>query len=158
MEVWLVELADVADGDGVASAIATTLGLPISAEANSDLARVVEFLCGRSTLVVLDNCEHLIDSAARLAQDLLELCPTMRILATSRERLGVPGEVVCPVPPLPIPDAVSLFVERGYAAAPAAELVGNGRWSGPCWSRSARASTAYPSPSSSPPHGWARCP
>ena len=126
MEVWLVELADVADGDGVASAIATTLGLPISADPNSDLARVVEFLCGRNTLVVLDNCEHLIDSAARLAQDLLELCPTMRILATSRERLGVPGEVVCPVPPLPISDAVSLFVERGHAAAPATELVGAG--------------------------------
>jgi predicted ATPase len=126
MEVWLVELADVTDADAVASAIATGLGLPISVDPKSDLARLVEFLCGRATLIVLDNCEHVIDAAARIAQDLLELCPTMRILATSRERLGVPGEVLCPVPPLSIPDAVALFVERGFAAAPAAELASGG--------------------------------
>lgn len=123
-DVRLVELADVADGDGIASTIAAGLGLPISGDPKSDLARIVEFLCGRSTLVVLDNCEHLIDAAARVAQDLLELCPTMRILATSRERLGVPGEVTCPVPPLSIPDAVALFVERGAAVAPALEPAG----------------------------------
>jgi predicted ATPase/DNA-binding SARP family transcriptional activator len=124
LEVWLVELADLADGDAVASAVATALGLPISADAKSDLARIVDFLSGRSTLIVLDNCEHVIDSAAHLAQELLEACPTVRVLATSRERLGVPGEVICPVPPLPLSDAVALFVERGYATASASELVG----------------------------------
>ena len=95
MDVWLVELADVTDGDGIASAIATALGLPISGDPKMRLARDrrVPRAAG-STLVVLDNCEHLIDAVARVAQDLLELCPTMRILATSRERLGVPGEVL----------------------------------------------------------------
>src|SRR5262249_23090817 len=105
MEVWVVELADVTDGDGVASAIAAALGLPIAVDPTSDLARIVEFVCGRSALIVLDNCEHLLDTSARVALDLLELCPTIRILATSRERLGVPGEVVRPVPPLSTPDA-----------------------------------------------------
>jgi predicted ATPase len=126
MEVWLVELADVTDGDALACAMAAALGLPISADPKNDLVRIVDFLCGRDTLIVLDNCEHLIEPAARLAQDLLELCPTVRILATSRERVGVAGEVVCPVPPLSIPDAIALFVERGNAAAPATELGGDG--------------------------------
>jgi predicted ATPase/DNA-binding SARP family transcriptional activator len=127
MEVWLVELSDVTDGDAVACVMAAALGLPISADPKTDLLRIVDFLCGRSTLIVLDNCEHVIEPTARIAQDLLELCPTVRILATSRERLGVLGEVVCPVPPLSMPDGVALFVERGYAAAPATELVGEGQ-------------------------------
>ena len=123
MDVWLVELADVTDPDGVVSTIASALGLPISIDPKSDLTRIVDFVCGRSTLVVLDNCEHLIESAARVVQDLLELCPTVKVLATSRERLGVPGEVICPVPPLSLPDAIALFVERGYSAAPTADLM-----------------------------------
>ncbi len=125
-DVWFVELAHVKDPDGVVSAIAATLGLPISIDAKIDLDRVVEFLCGRSTLVVVDNCEHVIDAAARAIQDLLELCPTIRILATSRERLGVPGEAVSPVPPLALADAVALFVERGCAVAPPSTLTAEG--------------------------------
>jgi predicted ATPase len=120
--VWLVELADVRDPDGVVSAIAAALGLRVSIDAKIDLTRVVDFLCGRSTLVLLDNCEHLVESAAHVAQDLLEFCPTLRILATSREALGVPSEVTWPVPPLALGEAVALFVERGYAAAPTSDL------------------------------------
>ncbi len=122
-DVWLVELADVVDPGGVVSAVASALELPISVDAKLDLARIVDYLCGKGVLVVLDNCEHLVDAAARVTQDLLESCPTLRILATSREGLGVPGEVVWPVPPLTREDAVALFVERGDAAAPTLDLV-----------------------------------
>jgi predicted ATPase/DNA-binding SARP family transcriptional activator len=126
MSVWLVELGDLTDPGGVVSAVATALGLPISVDPRSDLSRIVDYLCGRAGLIVLDNCEHLVDAAARVAQHLLELCPTVRMLATSREVLGVPGEVIVRVPPLPLPDAVALFVERGDAAAPATELAREG--------------------------------
>ena len=106
-DVWLVELAHVTDPDGVVSAVAAALGLSVTIDAKADLNRIVDFLCGRSTLVVLDNCEHVIEAAARTTQDLLELCPTLRILATSREGLGVPSEVMWPVPPLSLDDAVA---------------------------------------------------
>jgi predicted ATPase/DNA-binding SARP family transcriptional activator len=125
-DVWLVELADVTEPDGIVSAIAAALGLPIGVDATIDLSRIVDFLCGRSALVMLDNCEHLVESAAHVTEDLLELCPTLRVLATSRERLGVPGEAVFRVPPLGLTDAVALFVERGYAVAPVSDLVDEG--------------------------------
>jgi predicted ATPase/DNA-binding SARP family transcriptional activator len=126
LDVWFVELADVADPDGVVAAIASTLGLPTSIDTELDLTRIVEFLCGRGALVVLDNCEHVIDAAARAARDILELCSTTRILATSRERLGVAGEAVMTVHQLALTDAVSMFVERGWSAGPASDLVGDG--------------------------------
>lgn len=87
---------------------------------------------GRSALLVLDSCEHLVEACARLATDLLRACPTLRILATSREALGVPGERAWLVPPLTLPgpgtadpaasEAVQLFVERARSALPAFEL------------------------------------
>jgi predicted ATPase len=72
--------------------------------------------------VVLDNCEHLVGSTARIAQDLLESCASLRIWATSREGLAIPGEVLWPVPPLSLDDAVALFIERGRAADPVSDL------------------------------------
>ena len=92
---------------------------------------LTEYLAEKRLLLVLDNCEHVVDSAAVLAGTLLRACPDLRILATSRQALGVAGEVVEEVPPLSLPgpedastadalrsDAVSLFVERATASRP----------------------------------------
>ena len=65
---------------------------------------LVEFLAPRELLLVLDNCEHVVDAAAELAETLLRVCPGLRILATSREPLGIGGEAVLRVPPLAVPD------------------------------------------------------
>jgi predicted ATPase len=106
----------------VVSAVAAALGLAVTVDAKADLRRIVDFLCGRSTLLVLDNCEQVIEAAAQTTQDLLELCPTLRVLATSREALGVPSEVMWPVPPLSPDDAIALFVERASASSPKSDL------------------------------------
>jgi predicted ATPase len=73
-------------------------------------------------LLVLDNCEHVIEEAAHAAADLVAACPRVRVLATSRECLGVPGEVLYAVPPLPQDDAAELFAERARASAPGLAL------------------------------------
>jgi predicted ATPase/transcriptional regulator with XRE-family HTH domain len=122
--VWLVELAALADAAKVAETVATTLDLPSSGQpARSVLMR---YLRGKRVLLLLDNCEHIIQACAELAEALLRACPDLRILATSREGLGVGGEVVWPVPTLHLPDpeaqvtpaelatfeAVQLFIDR----------------------------------------------
>src|SRR5205085_1264670 len=73
-------------------------------------------------LVVIDNCEHVIDQAAAIADDLLHRCPNLRILATSREALRITGETVWPVPPLALDDAAQLFVQRAHAAGARLEV------------------------------------
>ena len=108
-EACLVELAPVGDADAVRAAIAHALGLP-------NPNRLAELIGDRDLLVVLDNCEHVIATAAEIADDLLSHCPNLRLLATSREGLRVPGETIWPVPPLPTPDAVELFLDRARAA------------------------------------------
>jgi predicted ATPase len=127
----LVELADVADAGRVANAVAEALdirGLP----GQNPIGAVVEFLEPRVLLLVIDNCEHLLAATTTLVDTLLRSAPRLTILATSREPLRVPGEVVFRVPSLGIPDphrtievdeligyeAVRLFVERAAAAAP----------------------------------------
>src|SRR3954467_11868398 len=70
----------------------------------------------RDLLVVLDNCEHVVTTAAEIAEDLLRRCPGLRLLATSREGLRVGGEIIWPVPPLQADDAVELFLERARSA------------------------------------------
>ena len=120
--VWLAELASITDPAEVPAAVGAALGLrPVAAELASQLA-------GRQLLIVLDNCEHLLDACARLAHDLLGDCPGMRILATSREPLTTTGERVYPVAPLPVPPpaaglgeaidspALRLFADRAAAA------------------------------------------
>ncbi|MFF0214895.1 AfsR/SARP family transcriptional regulator [Streptomyces vinaceus] len=82
------------------------------------LARLAEHCARRRMLLILDNCEHVIDAAAQLAEELLAHCPGVRILATSREPLGVPGEFLRPVEPLPDPVALRLLGDRGAAARP----------------------------------------
>jgi predicted ATPase/DNA-binding SARP family transcriptional activator len=121
-EVWMVELAAVSDGSEVVPAVMNAIDLPRGGSDTADMPRLIEYLRGRTALVVLDNCEHLVAAAARVTQDLLESCPTLRILATSREGLAVPGEMLFAVPPLGIDDAIALFVERGRAADPASKV------------------------------------
>jgi predicted ATPase/DNA-binding SARP family transcriptional activator len=105
----LVELAPVGDPAGVRAAIASALDLP-------DPNRLAEVIGTRELVVVLDNCEHVIATAAEVAEDLLRRCPGLRLLATSREGLRVGGETIWPVPPLAADDAVRLFIARAQAA------------------------------------------
>lgn len=112
--VWLVELAPVS-ADGVLPALRAVLGGPADAGTGAALASA---LGPQELLVVLDNCEHVVEAAARAAQDFVTVAPQVRVLATSREALGVPGEVLFTVPPLERAAAVQLFAERAAAAAP----------------------------------------
>ncbi len=121
---WLAELAPLADGGSVAHAVAAALRVQQRHGATVEQT-VVEYLAGRSLLLVLDNCEHVLDAAARLAQSIVAQCPGVVVLATSREPLGVDGEQVWPVPPLPLPDASTLFVLRARATRPDFATVGS---------------------------------
>ncbi|MET9135913.1 AfsR/SARP family transcriptional regulator [Streptomyces parvulus] len=131
--VWLAELAPVDDPDAVPEAVLTALGAretvlygagaeEMRAAGAERPATAVERLvehCGRRRmLIVLDNCEHVVDAAARLTEELLARCPHLTVLATSREPLGVPGESLRPVEPLPEPAALRLLADRGAAARP----------------------------------------
>jgi predicted ATPase/class 3 adenylate cyclase/DNA-binding CsgD family transcriptional regulator len=128
--VWLVELAPVADPGRVAGSIAAALG---EGDAGSDTVEaIVSRLHADAALLVLDNCEHLLDSVAGLADVLLRRCPRLVIVATTREPLGVPGETGWRVPSLSLPgrlepvevealsqfDAVRLFLDRATKARP----------------------------------------
>ncbi|MEV4823724.1 BTAD domain-containing putative transcriptional regulator [Micromonospora sp. NPDC049274] len=135
-EVRLVELAGLADGSDVPQAVLSALGLRdagLRAPAEPGrqaIDRLVEALAERRLLLVLDNCEHVIADVARLAARLLGTCPALRVLATSREPLGLAGEALCPLSglTLPPPDrstedaddyaAVRLFVQRAADVAP----------------------------------------
>src|SRR5215468_6250972 len=97
--VWLVRLDQLRDEALVAQAVAETLGLQDLAGYAPEAA-VAEYLAGRQLLLVLDNCEHVVDAAAKLADVLLRAAPGLRVLATSRESLNITGETVLAVPPL----------------------------------------------------------
>ncbi|MFD9457851.1 BTAD domain-containing putative transcriptional regulator [Streptomyces sp. NPDC059985] len=131
--VWLVELAPVDDPEDVAEAVLAALGAretklrgaaaeeirALTDRAGDDpLDRLTEHCARRRMLLLLDNCEHVIGAAAELAERLLTHCPGVQILATSREPLGVPGETLRPVEPLPDPVALRLLGDRGAAARP----------------------------------------
>jgi predicted ATPase/DNA-binding SARP family transcriptional activator/tetratricopeptide (TPR) repeat protein len=130
--VWLIRLAGVTDPAHLPQAFADTLGVPDGSGTVED--RLVRFLGERTCLLLVDNCEHLIDAAAVLVERLLVSCDRLRVLATSREPLAVPGEVQLAIPPLDIPppdavpqempayDAVRLFADRAGAALPAFRL------------------------------------
>jgi len=110
---FMVELAAIGDPDAVAGAIAATLELP---DSDADpLTRVRQHCEDADMLVVLDNCEHLVDAVARIAEVLVQSSRRLRILVTSREALRVPGEVILALPPLDVADAVELFVQRAAA-------------------------------------------
>ncbi|MFD6329125.1 BTAD domain-containing putative transcriptional regulator [Streptomyces niveus] len=116
--VRLVELAGT-PGDDVAGAVAAALGLRDDAAAATTADdRVAAALRERRTLLVLDNCEHIVEPVARLAERLLRTSPGLRVLATSQEPLQVSGETILPVEPLQQADAIRLFTERATAADP----------------------------------------
>jgi hypothetical protein len=99
--VWLVRLAGLGDATRVARAIADALGVADDAGPAKD--RLGRYLRERELLVLLDNCEHVVDACATLVEYLLVSCPRLRLLATSREPLAVPGEMQLAVPPLDVP-------------------------------------------------------
>ncbi|HKR99436.1 MAG TPA: LuxR C-terminal-related transcriptional regulator, partial [Candidatus Dormibacteraeota bacterium] len=109
--VWLVDLTAAPEPDKVAGEAARALGLRTPSGATPS-GTLLQFLARRDVLLVLDNCEHVIQSCAELAGSLLGGCPGLRILATSREPLGVNGETVWRLEPLQPSDAHRLFVER----------------------------------------------
>jgi predicted ATPase/class 3 adenylate cyclase/DNA-binding CsgD family transcriptional regulator len=126
--VWWVELSPVADPDLVPRAVMGSLGLGID-RGLEPLDRIVGYLGDQRILLVLDNCEHVLPSVARTADGLLRGCPNVTVMATSREPLGVPGEVDWRVPPLSLPadgeqssvlgsEGVRLFIDRAVEARP----------------------------------------
>ncbi|WP_432148286.1 BTAD domain-containing putative transcriptional regulator [Streptomyces sp. bgisy029] len=128
--VWLAELAPVDDPEAVPEAVLSALGAretvlrgagaeelrAADRTGHDPLVRLTEYCAPRRMLLLLDNCEHVVGAAAALTDHLLAHCPQLTVLATSREPLGVPGEFVRPVEPLPDPMALRLLAERGAAA------------------------------------------
>ncbi|MGI5127858.1 BTAD domain-containing putative transcriptional regulator [Pseudonocardia sp. CA-107938] len=116
---WLVELAPVSSAEDVPQATLSALGLRDAllgdGSSTEPVDRLVAALREREVLLVLDNCEHVISAAAALAHRLLGECPRLRILATSREALGITGESLWPVGPLALSDAAALLTDRAAA-------------------------------------------
>jgi predicted ATPase/DNA-binding SARP family transcriptional activator len=119
--VWFLDLAAVADAAMVPSAVASALAIHWR-HGRSITERLVEVLGGRRALLVLDNCEHVREAAARLAHHVVEHTSEIRVLATSREPLGVPGEQRLVVEPLSENGAARLFADRAKAARPGLTL------------------------------------
>jgi NB-ARC domain-containing protein len=132
--VWLVELAPLSEPSLVEQQLATVLGIREDAGTGEPggqtlTDRLVHYLAPRRTLALLDNCEHLVEACAGLAARLVGACPELTVLATSREPLGVAGEVTFAVPPLAVEpldpaaaggsEAVRLFVDRARLVDPA---------------------------------------
>jgi len=134
--VWLVELAPLQDPALVALAVFNALELR-DQSARWPMATIADYLADKNLLLILDNCEHLLSASAVLADNLLRSCPDLRLLVTSRQPLGISGEVTLTVPSLSMPDrvpvsksghltdyeAIGLFADRAAAALPGFELV-----------------------------------
>ncbi len=133
--VWLVELTDLRDPEFLDRVVAAAVGLP-ERPGQPLLDTLIDCLGAEQVLLLLDNCEHLLNACAEIATRLLRACPGLRILATSREPLNVAGEMTLTVPPLELPErqilpppaalsqfaAVSLFVDRAVTVAPTFRL------------------------------------
>jgi predicted ATPase/DNA-binding XRE family transcriptional regulator len=130
---WLVDLASLSDASLAAAAALSAVGAP-GQPGRPAIDTLTDFLIPRRTLVVLDNCEHLLDGCAELVGRLLAACPDVKVLATTREAMNIPGEVLWKVRPLTIPDedcaldglqsseAVVLFTDRTRAVEPDFEI------------------------------------
>jgi predicted ATPase/DNA-binding SARP family transcriptional activator/Tfp pilus assembly protein PilF len=132
---WCVELAALSDAQLVPQVVAGVFGLPEQAGCPW-LSVLSDYLHTKHLILILDNCEHLVEACAKLAQILLQVCPKLTLLATSREALGVPGETIWAVPPLSVPtphssqepstleqyESVRLFVERARTIDPEFQL------------------------------------
>ncbi len=125
--VWLVELAPLSDPAFIVSAIASVLGLH-EVPGIPLMSIVIDYLRAKELLLILDNCEHLVEASAHTANQLLQACPQLKIIASSREALGIHGETVYRVPSLSLPDPSSrslmdyestrLFIDRAAKAEP----------------------------------------
>jgi len=127
--VWMIELAPLADPALITQTIASVFGLRESPD-RPLIDQITDYLRAKSALLILDNCEHLIDACARIAESLIQACANLKILASSREALGVSGETTYRVPSLSLPTAqadvskmmdyesIHLFVDRASAANP----------------------------------------
>ncbi len=118
---WFVPLAPVRDALDVPQAVLTAVGVPepmrVDAVYMPPLERLTDAMAARQLVLLLDNCEHVVDEVARLAEGVLAAAPGVRILATSREPLAVTGETLCPVPALALPpDRATAEEAMGYAA------------------------------------------
>ena len=132
--IWMSELAPISDAALIPQAIASVFGLRESPD-RPLIELVTDYLRAKNLLLILDNCEHLIEECARLAEHLVQDCPDLKILASSRETLGISGETTYRVPSLSLPnqakvtlealqgcESVQLFVERAIAANPNFQL------------------------------------
>jgi predicted ATPase/DNA-binding SARP family transcriptional activator len=139
--IWLAELAGLQDPEVVASTVASALSMTLRSGESSTSA-LAEQLASRALLLIMDNCEHLLDACCALIDKVLARCPDICIVATSREPLALPGEMVYRVPSLELPsgtnvgvrelsrlEAVQLFVERAWLSAPSFTL--NAKTAGP---------------------------
>jgi predicted ATPase/class 3 adenylate cyclase/Tfp pilus assembly protein PilF len=128
--IWFVDLGALTDPDFVVPSIASAIGL-MPAPGQPMIDTLKEHLRGRRVLLVLDNCEHLLEETARTVDGLLRACGSLRVIATSRESLAIAGEAAFPVPSLSLPEgdaatvadlgqyeSIRLFVERAMAAVP----------------------------------------
>jgi non-specific serine/threonine protein kinase len=132
---WLVDLAPVGDARLLEQTVASACGI-LEERRRTVIDVLIEGLAGRRALLILDSCEHLVDACADLASRLLRSCPKLTLLATSREPLGVPGELIWRTPSLSLPtfedasrpalmlesEAVRLFVDRARLSRPGFEL------------------------------------
>lgn len=109
--VWIVPLASVRMPEGVNDAIASAIGAQIAGE-HATLDELTQWMCDKHAMLVLDTCEHLIDACATVAVRMVQACPKLTLLSTSREALNVPGEVTWQVPPMRVDEAMQLFLER----------------------------------------------
>ncbi len=115
--VWLVELAPISDPTFITSTIASVFNIR-EVQNISLIQLVIDFLRAKELLLVLDNCEHLVESSAQMADQLLHACLNLKIIASSREALGINGETVYRVPSLKDDEATRLFLERATKAEP----------------------------------------
>ena len=134
--VWMIELAPLANPALITQTIASVFGLRDSPD-RPLIEQITDYLRAKSALIILDNCEHLIDACARIAESLIQACANLKILASSREALGVSGETTYRIPSLSLPsdfrslgdfgslldyEAIRLFVDRASAANPKFKL------------------------------------
>lgn len=119
--VWLVELASLSDGSLLPQALATVIGLREERD-RSLLLTIAEHLGPRRALIILDNCEHLLQSSSSLLSYVLVRCPRLRVITTTREPLGLPGEIICRVGSLRSPDPEQMPNLEGLRACDAARL------------------------------------
>jgi predicted ATPase/class 3 adenylate cyclase len=115
--VWFIELAPLTDPAYISTTLATTLGLR-EVEDIPILHIVIDYLRSKELLIILDNCEHLIEACARLVDQLLHECPQLKMIASSREALGISGETVYRVPSLADQESTRLFAERATKVEP----------------------------------------